>query len=95
VPKNHCTRRYSVVHCERFEQGAEWGGSDDREAFPDAEVLMAKGGPETAERESQKLISVVAAGASESASCNQLIKCKLLKMKNGEMRPQTLDPQTL
>jgi len=46
---------------------------------------MAKGGPESDERERQKLISVVAVGASESVSRNQLIKCDLLKLKNGEM----------
>jgi hypothetical protein len=51
---------------------------------------MAKGGPETVERESQKLISVVAVCA--SVSRNQLIKCAFLKVKNGEMTTKTLDP---
>jgi len=60
-------------------------GNEHGEAFPDAEELMVKGGPETDERESQKLISVVAVGVSESVSRNQLIKSELLKMKNGEM----------
>ena len=45
--------------------------------------------PESGERECQNLISVVAVGASESVSRNQLIKCELLKMKNGEMTPNT------
>ena len=55
-----------------FEHGA---------AFPDAEGLMAKGGPETEARGCQKLISVVAVTASESVSRNQLIKCELLKRR--------------
>ncbi len=55
------------------------------EASSIAEVLMAKGGPESEERESQKLISVVAVGASGFVSRSQLIKCELPTMKNGEM----------
>jgi hypothetical protein len=35
-------------------------GCEHREAIPDAEVLMAKGGLETEEQECQKLISIFA-----------------------------------
>ncbi|HAS82131.1 MAG TPA: hypothetical protein DCS43_05510 [Verrucomicrobia bacterium] len=71
----------------RFEQGVEWGWNEPREAFLDAGERMADGGPESEEREYQKLISIVTVGESESVSRNQLMKCELIKMKNGEMSP--------
>jgi hypothetical protein len=57
--------------------------------FRDAGERMAEGGPESGERECQKLVSVVAVGESESVSRNQLIKCELLELKNGEMTLNT------
>lgn len=63
-------------------------GIEPREAIPDAGELMVKGGPGSEERECQKLISIVAVGAPDFISRNQLIKCDLLKMKNGEMTPK-------
>ena len=45
---------------------------------------------ESEERESQKLMSIVAVGASETISRNQLLKSDLLEMKNGEMTPRPL-----
>jgi len=78
-----------VVGCRRFEQGAEWEGNEHGEAFPDAEDLMPKDVSGSDERECQKLIPVVAVGASEFVSHNQLIKCDLPTMKNGEMTPRS------
>jgi len=57
---------------------------EPREAIPDAGERMAKGDPGSGERECQKLGSIVAVGAPESASRNQLIRCELLEMKNVE-----------
>ncbi len=37
--QNHCARRDSVLRCRHFEQGAEWGGAEPREAFTDAGYL--------------------------------------------------------
>jgi hypothetical protein len=54
-------------------------GFEHREAFPDAEELMAKGGRESEERACQMLISIVAVGASEFVSRNQLIKFDCLQ----------------
>ena len=54
-------------------KGRNGEGNEHREAFPDAGELMAKGGPGPEERESQKLISVVAVGSSESVSRNPLM----------------------
>jgi len=49
--------------------------------------------PESGERECQNLISVVAVGASESVSRNQLIKCELLKNQwRDGMTPMTGSP---
>lgn len=45
--------------------------NEPRQALPVAEELMTKGGHE--ERECQKLSSVIAVGASELVSRNQLI----------------------
>jgi len=41
-------------------KGRNGEGNEPREAFPVAEALMAKGGPGSGERESHKLISIVA-----------------------------------
>jgi hypothetical protein len=71
---------YSALNKGRNGEENEHG-----EAYPDAGERMAEGGPETEERESQKLISIVAVGAPESVSRNQLIKSDLPTMKNGEM----------
>jgi len=60
--------------------GERASGSLSRRRGTDGE-----GGLESEEREFQKLISVVAGGASEFVSRNQLIKYELFKMKNGEM----------
>ncbi len=56
--------------------------NEPREAFADAGERRAAGGTE--ERECQKRGSIVAVGESESVSRNQLIKCELLELKNGE-----------
>ncbi len=68
-----------------FNKGRNGDGIEPREAFPDAGDRMVKGGLGSAERDCQKLISVVADTATEFFNRNQLIKCELLTMKNGEM----------